>query len=201
MPSSRTKTFESARPLAPGNVYLGVDQSLTGFAVAAVSTPSPAGLAPEQYYSEVYRSAERGVDRLHDISEFLRGFIVRLEERDCQVVDAAMENTVRASHSASVLGELSGVVKMTFREHAHSAVRYPILVPPTTLKKYVTGRGNATKLEVVTAVNVRLRAAITDDNATDALALAFIAAQHYQSPEEFALLVGLFASDPRNQRG
>ena len=188
-------------PLRPGPVWLGIDQSLTGFAVAALSFSSGAVSSRPKYEVGVFTSPSRGVDRLQDISVFLRATMDQLSERGCHVQDIAMEGTVRMSQSASVLGELSGVVKMTLLEHAPRPARYPIQVPPATLKKYITDKGNATKAEVMAAVSSRLGTNIEDDNAADALVLAYIAAQRTATREDFALLVKLFESNPRQMRG
>ncbi len=49
-------------------------------------------------------------------------------------------------------------------------------VPPTTLKKFVTGKGNASKIAVATALSARYRIEFATDNQSDAFALAQLAA-------------------------
>lgn len=61
-------------------------------------------------------------------------------------------------------------------------------VSPTTLKKYLTGRGNAGKDEVLLAVARRYPdVAIRDNNMSDALGLAAMGARHLGSPLEATL--------------
>jgi Holliday junction resolvasome RuvABC endonuclease subunit len=63
------------------------------------------------------------------------------------------------------LCELGGLV----RWELHRANIPWILVPPTSLKKYATGSGQATKTAMVIAARERLGYAGTDDNEADAL--------------------------------
>lgn len=198
MAKSPVKRFSNVTALPAGPVWVGIDQSLTGFAVAVISSPTRFGA---KFEVDVYRSPQKGVDRLHDISVFLRDTLVRLEGQGNPVQDIAMEGTIRSSPSASVLGELSGVVKMTLLEHASGASRYPTQVPPSTLKKFITGHGNASKADVMASVAARVNFVVPDDNAADALALAFIAAQSTTGNDDFAVLVSLFSTNPREMRG
>jgi len=195
---SPVKRFNNVAVLPRGPVWVGIDQSLTGFAVAVVSSPTRYGA---KYDVEVFRSPNKGVERLQDISVFLRDTLVRLEAQGCEVQDIAMEGTVRSSPAASVLGELAGVVKLTLLEHASGVSRYPVQVPPSTLKKFITGKGNATKADVMAAVTSRVGHPVTDDNAADAIALALIAAQASTGTEDFAVVVALHDSKPRELRG
>lgn len=56
-------------------------------------------------------------------------------------------------------------------------------VPPSTLKKYVTGKGNASKTEMMAAQIKRYPSlTIHDDNEADALALAAMGARHLGHP-------------------
>jgi Holliday junction resolvasome RuvABC endonuclease subunit len=63
------------------------------------------------------------------------------------------------------LGELGGVVRVALWE---AGVQY-VEVPPTTLKMYATGKGNATKTAMVVAARERLGMSELDDNVADAL--------------------------------
>lgn len=70
-------------------------------------------------------------------------------------------------------------------------------VSPTTLKKYVTGKGNASKMDVM-AKMIRLmpEVEIANDNEADALGLALMGARRYDEPVEPSLpLVNLEAME------
>lgn len=154
-------------------VALGIDQSLTGFALAAVNTDKP-----EQYEIWVYKSDRSGVERLLDIKEWIESKLVFLEENGNLPVNAAMEGTVLASHSALKLGELAALVKITLYEMMiaeNPDVAVPLQIPPMTLKKYATGKGNAKKQEMMLQIYKRWGVELNDDNAADAYALARLA--------------------------
>jgi Holliday junction resolvasome RuvABC endonuclease subunit len=82
-----------------------------------------------------------------------------------------MEGYAFGSQMANMLGELGAVVKMTLYEFGV----YPLIVPPTNLKKYVTGKGNGiSKSQMLLYVYKKWGADISDDNAADSYALAKI---------------------------
>lgn len=137
-------------------LWMGIDQSLTGFAVCILD-------ANGEYYIEVYRPATRGTRRLVDIQQFLKHHVQRWSPEDI-----AMEATVLRSTSASILGELSGAVKLALYPTT------PLIIPPTTLKKFVTGSGNAQKNQMMMNTLKRYKVEIPDDNAVDAYGLARI---------------------------
>jgi len=154
-------------------VSIGIDQSLTGFALTIMDVEDP-----KNYITWVYKSPYRGVKRLVDISRWLVNKLELVEDR--YVTDVAMEGTVLASHSALVLGELAAVVKIVFwsffedwdhQEH----LRVPLQIPPMTLKKYAAGKGNAKKQEMLMQIYKRYGVEFNDDNAADSYGLARIA--------------------------
>lgn len=161
-------------------VAIGIDQSLTGFAMSAVRVD-----APEQHMTMVYKSPYNGVQRLSDIQQFMYTFIQRLTDDGCEIVDIAMEGTVLASQSALVLGELSAAVKLELYNFfdgiaqvfpdppAH--LRTPLQIPPMTLKKYATGKGTSKKQEMLMQIYKRWNVEFNDDNAADSYALARLA--------------------------
>ena len=148
-------------------VFVGLDPSLTGFGVAAV------GAGVDKTW--LLKPKKTGVDRLLEISYALGDLFDQLRSDGGQILDVAVEDTVRASYSATVLGELAGVVKMTCHATLSGPGKYPLKVPPSMLKKYATGRGNAKKVEVVLAVYKHFGLEIRDDNEADAYVLARIA--------------------------
>ena len=152
------------------DVYVGLDPSLTGFGVAAV------GADVDQTW--LIKPKKMGVDRLIEVMFALGDIFVDLQSSGSLIADVALEDTVRASYSASVLGELAAVVKLTCHSTLYGQARYPLKVPPSTLKKYATGRGNAKKIEVVLSVYKHFGKEFKDDNEADAYVLARIAQGH-----------------------
>jgi crossover junction endodeoxyribonuclease RuvC len=160
--------------IGSGPVSIGIDQSLTGFALTILSVENPT-----QYITWVYKSEFRGVKRLADISAWMITKLNTVKENFIQ--DVAMEGTVLASQSALVLGELAATVKLTlwmyFRDYEHQEhLRVPLQIPPMTLKKYAAGKGNAKKQEMLMQIYKRWGIEFNDDNAADSYALARLAA-------------------------
>lgn len=137
--------------------YIGIDQSYSGFAITALN---------DGYRTTVYKSEARGVDRLFDIQSHIRETLF-----DYKVIDVAMEGYAFGSQMANMLGELGGMVKLTLREFGI----YPLIVPPTVLKKYATGKGQGvSKSQILMNVYKKWQIEYPDDNAADSFVLAHI---------------------------
>lgn len=167
-----TKTIDGG--LKSGKeITIGIDQSLTGFALTILDVNFPSS-----FYTWIYKSPYFGIERLSDIREWLQDTFDYLAEQQFTVKDIAMEGTVLASQAAIVLGELSAVVRLTiFDYYATCDFKYPLKVPPMTLKKYAAGKGNAKKQEMLLQIFKRWGIEFNDDNAADSYALARLVAQ------------------------
>lgn len=146
-------------------VFIGIDQSLTGFAVTAYAPLSG------EFYSWVYTSPYKGVKRLVDIQRFLNECVQDVEARAHTVVDYGMEASVFQSQSASVLGELAAAVKLKLFENCD---RFPLRVPVTMVKKYATNKGTAKKNEVMLGIYKNWDVEFADDNMADSYVIARI---------------------------
>lgn len=85
------------------------------------------------------------------------------------------------------IAELSGYIKYQLYTGDCTAV---IQVPPTSLKKYITGKGNAKKDLMLKEVYKKYNVDFFDDNIADAYALARMAYEltlHYQNPQQCPL--------------
>jgi len=166
-----TKLFDGGLTDEQALVAVGIDQSLTGFALSAVSIAEP-----EKHITWVYKSPYFGIERLVDIRQWLIDTLDYVSENH-GITDIAMEGSVLASHSALVLGELAAVVKMALYDYfgEDEMGRYPLKVPPMTLKKYASGKGNAKKHEMLMQIYKRWGIEFNDDNAADAYALGRLA--------------------------
>lgn len=172
------KVFDGG--LLSGPVAIGIDQSLTGFAMTALNCENPTA-----YETWVYKSPYNGVRRLADIRWWMESKFDFLDSQQCRVTDIAMEGTVLASHSALKLGELAAVVKLTIWDYFDGNLnsvepypdhlRRPLQIPPMTLKKYAAGKGNAKKQEMLMQIYKRWGLEFNDDNAADSYALARLA--------------------------
>lgn len=171
--------------------FVGLDPSLTGFGVAAV------GQSMDRTW--LLKPKKRGVDRLLEISFELTDIFATIRDQGFVIEDVAVEDTVLMSHSASALGELAGAVKMTCHTVLSGTAKYPLKVPPTSLKKYATGRGNAKKIEVVLSVYKKWGREFQDDNEADAFVLAQIASGYAKTSYEKEILEKL--ADPKFRDG
>lgn len=163
-------------------VTVGIDQSLTGFALSATSVEFP-----HLHKTWVYKSPYRGIQRLNDIHDWFYNKLSELHKDGNVVVNVAMEGTVLQSQAASILGELAGVTKMDlfifFDARVKPNCSLPLQIPPMTLKKYATGKGTAKKQEMLLQIYKRWGVEFNDDNAADAYALARLAADAHKGAE------------------
>lgn len=161
------KEFDGGLEEGNQEIAIGIDQSLTGFAISVVSVEFP-----NKHMTWVYKSEFRGVQRLADIYQWLDAKLFEFSLNGWKVKDIAMEGTVLASHSALALGELSAVVKLVLWFKHNEP---PLQIPPMTLKKYATGKGTSKKQEMLLQMYKRWGVEFNDDNAADAYALARLA--------------------------
>ena len=150
-------------------LYVGIDQSYSGFAITILDENGG-------YETTVARFDTRGVERLQEIHDHVTSTIYRAADNG-NVVATAMEGYAFGSQMANTLGELGGVVKLaiynTYRLYGNA--KFPLIVPPTSLKKYVTGKGQGvSKSEIMLQVYKKWGAEFSDDNAADSFAIAKI---------------------------
>jgi hypothetical protein len=170
----KQKVFVDGLMVTGEKVYLGLDPSYTGFGLAVLSEGG-------SYMAYTYESAGTGVDRLIDIDDWLFGTLSSLWS--FTIENAAIEGyAMAARYGREMAGELGGVVRTCMRLHplaSQGAARYPMVVSPQGLKKYVLGPGKGTgKALMLKGVYKRWGVDLNDDNAADAYALARIASGH-----------------------
>lgn len=187
---SKEKVFGTG--LRTGKIALGIDQSLTGFALTALMIDDPS-----VFQTWVYKSDKRGVARLADIRWWLMNKFDQIAKNG-DIVELAMEGTVLASQSALVLGELAATVKLACWDYFDSNInryvpypdhmRVPLQIPPMTLKKYAAGKGTAKKQEMLMQIYKRWGIEFNDDNAADSYALARLASGNALGAIEAAIV-------------
>jgi crossover junction endodeoxyribonuclease RuvC len=161
-------------------VYLGIDQSYSGFAITAYQDSN--------YYTEVFKSDKKGIERLRDIQAYVMDSLYQYPK----VTDVAMEGYAFGSQMANMLGELGGMVKLTLLDFGI----YPLIVPPTNLKKYACGKGNGvSKSQILLHVYKNWGAEFTDDNAADSYVLAHLVSGSYTRAYEKEVYLKL--QDPK----
>lgn len=129
---------------------IGVDPSLTCTAIAGPDV------------IELVKTPLRGMARLDYISDKV---LSRAQAyRSLVVIEGYSYGSPAGSTHAFALGELGGVI----RYRLHRANLTYVDVPPSTLKKYATGKGNASKAEVISAAVKRSGQSFASDDAADA---------------------------------
>jgi hypothetical protein len=135
----------------------GLDQSYTGFGYCANGVAKKKGFPPGKYGSPGLR--------LLAIGGWLEEWLISLGPVDL----VAMEGYANAAKfGREAAGELGWEVKRTVY---NVTGLWPLIIPPTSLKKFVTGKGNAKKSEMLLGVFKRWGESFADDNQADSFAL------------------------------
>lgn len=155
-------------------VVLGIDQSYTGFGITAMALDG----API-FHSWCYKAPNRGISRLRAIDYFLYEVLERLTCSDRPVKAVAMEGYAFGTQMANMAGELGATVKLCLANYfgidAVASPGFPLIVPPTSLKKYALGKGNAVgKQHILLGIYKKWGVEFRDDNMADAYVLAQI---------------------------
>lgn len=127
----------------------GLDLSMTGTGVAT----SRAG----QIDVSIIRPKSTGDRRLAQIAH-------RVLSRCAGAELVLIEGYLNHSHTAGITGMVHGAVRTALIE---AQIQYATF-PPTSLKKFATGRGNATKTDMALAALKRGGVEFRDDNQCDA---------------------------------
>ena len=104
--------------------------------------------------------AEKGAERLTLIRDAV--MLACREHRPDVVILEGYSFASRNSQAHSI-GELGGVVRVALHEECIPVV----IVPPSSRAKFATGRGNASKMEVVSAVSAKTGLVWTGKGADD----------------------------------
>jgi crossover junction endodeoxyribonuclease RuvC len=150
-------------------IVLGLDPSLTSFGAATVDR------AGSVTFMEAYRSKQKGMPRLMEIKVWLSDLVQSLREDrsrgNGEDLLAVMEGYSYASgFKAQVLGELGFAVKEVLWE----AKVETLIVPPSSLKKFVSGKGNAQKDEMRLEIYKRFGIEAKTQDEVEAAALSVL---------------------------
>jgi hypothetical protein len=137
----------------------GIDQSYTGFGFSIDGESKKRAFPSSRYDSDTHRLAA--------IEDWFMSWLRNQSKAGLDlVVREGYANG--AKFGRELAGELGGVVNLsTLYVVGHP----PLIVPPTSLKKFVTGKGNAKKNEMLLGVYKQWGVSFSDDNQADAYAL------------------------------
>lgn len=166
-------------------MWCGIDPSLTGTALAVFD---------DHGHLDTWRCPTRGtigdthrdtMVRLDRIERWLRDRLDELARVDLTIgIEGPSLAPKRTGHDH----ERAGLWWRLFTRADQYADRDVLVVPPATLKKYATGKGNATKDQVLMAVTRRYTTWCGDTNdEADAVVLAALLARMDDQPVEGTL--------------
>lgn len=160
------KKEQPSSPQQPEALYIGIDQSYTGFGFVVLDeTGHSHQKSLLKYPSSKFKNDAARLVKIHDD---LITFFAMHQSSGAKITVAMEGYAYGAKLNREKLGELGGIVKLTAQLVLFDS---PISIPPTTLKQYATGNGRASKEDMVTAVQ-KWDSEITDHNLADAYALA-----------------------------
>lgn len=150
---------------------LGIDQSYSGLAMVAYNSDTHehadalGAFEADKYHSQGHRLAAAGM--------WMSTQIKRFEATLGPIDVVAMEGyAAGAKFGREIAGELGAAVKLTLLHELRHPSCCPLVIAPTKLKKYTTGKGTAAKAEMLLAVYKRWGVTYSDDNLADAYSLA-----------------------------
>lgn len=143
------------RPVAAKPVVAGLDLSLNHTGLIIARSKSDYDVHPVNTPDKLRQTARLA---------WVRDFVCDRIERAGVSLVVAEGYAFAAKNQAHQAGELGGVVRTALTEQGVPLA----IVAPTSLKKFVTGKGTGTKIDVALAVYKRWGFESSNDNLTDA---------------------------------
>lgn len=142
-------------------VFIGIDPSLSSTGLCVLDQGGGQAIL-----KTMPCSPNKGAQRLYDMEGMMVSELQRFSHLPALV---AIEGYAFGSFSQRErLGEWGGVLRLCLYK-----LHLPYVeVPPSTLKKYVTGKGNSKKNQILLAVYKKWGVSCKDDNQADAYSLA-----------------------------
>lgn len=150
---------------------IGIDLSLTGTGIIKLQD----GKITNQKLIKSKPNGDLPIDELKRIME-IRESIAREIETDINSIIqlVAIEGLAFMARNTTALVQLSGLNYM-IREKLYSLKIPFVIVAPTSLKKFITGKGNIAKEMMLLETYKKYKVYFTDNNLCDAYGLAMIA--------------------------
>lgn len=170
--------------------YIGIDPSLRKTGVGILTDTQETALT--------LKGKSQGIPRLVHIRNAFKEKCNLAIHQYGPIKHVCIEGAAyEAVNRADALGQLRGVLSVC----AHDFCSRITVIPPTLLKLYATGSGNANKEKMIRAAYVRWKKKLTDDEA-DALWLAHLAYAIDQDPlqERFRMEVIHGIRNPKPKR-
>jgi len=143
---------------------MGIDPSLTGFAIYVTNIVGEPDYEVTFSTKAVKNLADR-VKRVRYLADNAAQIAEKYSPALCLIEGYAYGGKGRAGLSLAELGMLT-------RDRVIDKVGALVEIPPTVLKKFVTGKGNSNKIAVSTALTMRFQRTFKSDDQADAFGLA-----------------------------
>lgn len=154
-----------------------VDLTIVALDLSLTSTGVALWCDPHDHTTTVWCVSATGPARLYQLRQKVREVALNpAMPADLVVLEGYSFNS--KYHRAEAIGELGGVVRLELWERGIPYVE----VPPAVLKKYATGRGNASKRDLFGAAVHRFGRQFETDDEADARWLLDMALAHYGLP-------------------
>jgi crossover junction endodeoxyribonuclease RuvC len=161
-------------------VYIGIDPSLTHTGIVALGYTDPNGNPLGLLWAHTIKTKpdadadwRKAVARRSSIALAIMAYLHEFRAVEHLVcVEGYAPNAMRMGASIAQI-ELGAILRASLNAHEMSSEGRVEFVPPASLKKFATGKGNADKLTVATALMKRFGVDFSgDDNLWDAYGLA-----------------------------
>lgn len=106
-------------------------------------------------------------DQLDKIENVRRGVMRKVKKFKPKHIFIEGQAYAAKGQATRSIAQLHGVVMCCLRKHGFD----PALIPPTTVKKVITGKGNSKKSMIMKAIYKRFRLDIDDEDMADAAAI------------------------------
>lgn len=149
--------------------YCGLDLSLTATGLVVVNGDC------EVVSQELITSKEKEIGRVVEIAELVMRTLRSLSVKPAVFMEGYSFGIGRMGQTFS-LGELGGVVKA----YLHNNGFVWSSIPPTSLKKFITGKGGAKKEQMLLQTYKRYGVEFSDNNLCDAFGLSVMCFKHFR---------------------
>lgn len=146
-------------------ISIGMDLSLTGTGVVVISNDK----LIEKVLIKSKPIGKRPIDELHRIQKIIKQIFDIVDNYSPDIV--VIEGLAMMARNTTALTQLSGMNYM-IRDRL-GEIQFLIVVP-TMLKKFITGKGNIAKDVMLLEVYKKYNMYFTDDNLCDAYSLAML---------------------------
>lgn len=169
-----------------GDMWIGLDPSYTGFALVGLiaSEAIPGGIGSVDSRADFSTATTgKGGARLARIHKVLTSFLTSLSAHYFIRGIAIEGYAPGAKFNREILGELGGITRLAVHDALSDVCPPPLIVPPTSVKKFATGKGNAPKDNVLLAVYKKWGVEFKSNDLADAYTVARIAHAVDHAPE------------------